>query len=743
MGVAASASARRASASPRERAEAAPSARASLTYRRKSVATWSFRERPVCSFPASGPTLAARRASTKECTSSSSASCGTPVFATSTPISSRPATSFLTSPGGSTSAAPRASAQAIEPRRSSARSARSNPNESLKARRDCAGGSEKRPPQSWRRVNASPLPADNGLIRGSGLQAQAALRGQAEEADESGRVGRRVAAHVERREVRRIERVGRRAADDGRRALEELERDVAGHGRHQRVHERVQRLAERREPLAEVEELGIAGGELFLLVDDVAVERERLEGAERHDEERAARRLVDAARLDSDQPVLDDVHATDAVPATDLVELLDERHRRELLAVHRDRQPRREGDRHALRSVGSLLGVHGQLEHRGLGLEARLFQRAAFVGNVPEVAIARVGILLRGGDGYAACRGVIDGVLARLDVPLAPGRDDRELRRERHVGELEPDLVVALSGAAVREGVAPRRERDFDLLLGDEGTRGRRPEQVVVLVGGAGLQHRKKVIARELVLRVDEEELRRAGLPRLLLETRGLLGLADVDRDGDHLASVVLLQPGDDDGRVESARVGECGLLDLRLHETFSFGASRRISSSALMNPDSAGRGTTYGGRRRRTFVRDVPTTKPFARSAFCTAAASRFSSTPHMRPRPRTSTIAPLLRFFAFRSFFPNHSPVSRIPSRRPPSTISESVSSPRRHAIGLPPKVVPWCPGLTSGAIRSLTRTAPSGRPPPRGLASVTRSGATPISWKTKRWPVRPRPD
>src|SRR5450759_107863 len=610
MGVAASASARRASATPRERAEAAPSARASLTYRRKSVATWSFRERPVCSFPASGPTLAARRASTKECTSSSSASCGAPVFATSTPISSRPATSFLTSPGGSTSAAPRASAQAIEPRRSSARSARSNPNESLKARRDCAGGSEKRPPQSWRRVNASPLPADNGLIRGSGLQAQAALRGQAEEADESGRVGRRVAAHVERREVRRIERVGRRAADDGRRALEELERDVAGHGRHQRVHERVQRLAERREPLAAVDELGIPGGTLLVM---------------------------------------------------------------------------------ALRSVGSLLGVHRQLEHRGLGLEARLFQRAAFVGNVPEVAIARVGILLRGGDGYAACRGVIDGVLARLDVPLAPGRDDRELRRERHVGELEPDLVVALSGAAVREGVAPRRERDLDLLLGDEGTRGRRPEQVVVLVGGAGLQHRKEVIARELVLRVDEEELRRAGLPRLLLETRGLLGLADVDRDGDHLASVVLLQPGDDDGRVESARVGECGLLDLRLHETFSFGASRRISSSALMNPDSAGRGTTYGGSRRRTFVRDVPTTKPFARSAFCTSAASRESSTPHMRPRPRTSTIAPLLRFFALLSFFPNHSPMARFFSRYPPSTISASVSSPSRHAIGLPPNVVP----------------------------------------------------
>ena len=31
-----------------------------------------------------------------------------------------------------------------------------------------------------------------------------------------------------------------------------------------------------------------------------------------------------------------------------------------------------------------------------------------------------------------------------------------------------------------------------------------------------------------------------------------------------------------------------------------------------MTNPDKAGRGTTYGGRRRSTFARDVPTTKPF-----------------------------------------------------------------------------------------------------------------------------------
>src|ERR1039457_4477456 len=289
----------------------------------------------------------------------------------------------------------------------------------------------------------------------------------------------------------------------------------------------------------------------------------------------------------------------------------------EPLAIHGRRQAGREGDRDALGHVRRLLGIDRELEHRGLGLEPGLFQRAALVREMPEVAVARVGILLRGGDGDAPRRGVVDGVLARRDVPLAPRRDDRELRRERHVRELEPDLVVALPGAAVRERVAARRERDLDLLLGDERARRGRAEQVVVLVCGARLEDREQVVLCELVLCVDEEELGSAGLLRLLFEARGLLGLADVYRNGHDRAAVILLEPGNDDGCVETARVSERDFLDLRLHEIFSFGGSRRISSSALTNPDQAGRGTTYGGRRRSTFARDVPTTKPFFRSAF------------------------------------------------------------------------------------------------------------------------------
>ena len=129
-----------------------------------------------------------------------------------------------------------------------------------------------------------------------------------------------VAGHVEVARSSLVERVRRRAADDRRVAFVELQRDRAADLLRERVDERVERFLERREPLAVVDELRVARGDALLLVRAVAVERDRFERLERGDEQRAARRLVHAARLDADQPVLDDVGAADAVASADLVQ---------------------------------------------------------------------------------------------------------------------------------------------------------------------------------------------------------------------------------------------------------------------------------------------------------------------------------------------------------------------------------------------------------------------------------------
>src|SRR3954454_21787106 len=108
---------------------------------------------------------------------------------------------------------------------------------------------------------------------------------------------------------------------------------------------------------------------------------------------------------------------------------------------------------------------------------------------MPEGAGALVRILLRGRHGDAARGGVVDGVFARDDVPLAPRRDHVELRRERLIRELKTDLIVALSGAAVRERVASGRERDLNLLARDQRTCGGRAKEVILLVNRAGFQN--------------------------------------------------------------------------------------------------------------------------------------------------------------------------------------------------------------------------------------------------------------
>jgi len=365
--------------------------------------------------------------------------------------------------------------------------------------------------------------------------------------------------------VRRLPR------DDVAVPLEELERDVAGRRRRDRLGEGLERLAEGREPLAEVDQLGVAGRDPLLLVRRLAVERERLERLERLDEQRPARRLVDAARLDADEPVLDDVGAADAVPPGDRVEPLDERGRRKLDAVDRDGKARLERDRDLLRDVGRVLRARRELEHRLDRLERRIFERAALVREVPEVPVARVRILFRHRHRNAARGRVVDRVLARDDVPLAPRRDDAELGRERLVSELEADLVVPLAGAAVREAVAAGGESDLDLLARDERPCRRSSEQVVVLVHGSRAQDGKEILRSELLDRVDEIELLRAGLVRLLFEMRRLFRLAYVDRDRDDFAAVVLAEPGDDHRGVEAAGVGESDFPEGLFHGVVSF----------------------------------------------------------------------------------------------------------------------------------------------------------------------------
>src|SRR5690606_27370946 len=182
-------------------------------------------------------------------------------------------------------------------------------------------------------------------------------------------------------------------------------------------------------------------------------------------------------------------------------------------------------------------------------------------------------------------------------------------------------------------------------------------------------------------------------------------------------------------------------------HAGTSAAARSRAAGRAARNASACAWLRISGGARRTTSGRAALTRKPASRSAATVAdAAGAVSTIPSSRPAPRTSATSR-----SPRSSTPcrSRSPTRLTWSSSPSAALVRSTASAAAHATGLPPNVLPWLPGGSReagspppGAVSVKTTQAPSGRPPPSPLASVTTSGVTPSAWGADRWPVRPTP-
>ena len=85
---------------------------------------------------------------------------------------------------------------------------------------------------------------------------------------------------------------------------------------------------------------------------------------------------------------------------------------------------------------------------------------------MPDVAVPAIEVGFRLCDRDIVPPSIRKCILAGLDLPLAPGRDDLQLRRDGFVGKLKPHLVVALPGAAVGKGICADPQSNFRLALG-------------------------------------------------------------------------------------------------------------------------------------------------------------------------------------------------------------------------------------------------------------------------------------
>ena len=94
--------------------------------------------------------------------------------------------------------------------------------------------------------------------------------------------------------------------------------------------------------------------------------------------------------------------------------------------------------------------------------------------------------------------------------PGADGSDHLELGGKRGDRRLDPDLVVALAGAAMGDRVAAGRTRVLDGEPGDQRTPQRGEQRIPAAVDRIGLDRRQHVVVRELFTRVDYPALERA-----------------------------------------------------------------------------------------------------------------------------------------------------------------------------------------------------------------------------------------
>ena len=157
--------------------------------------------------------------------------------------------------------------------------------------------------------------------------------------------------------------------------------------------------------------------------------------------------------------------------------------------------------------------------------------------------------------------GVVDLLVARQAHPDAHRGDDLEPRIERVGRDVEADLVVALARAAVGDGVGALALGDLDEELGDERPGEGRGQRVGALVQRVGLQVRPHEVGHEALAGIDHVGARRAGRHGPPLDALAQRPAAEVDGQRHDLDPVLLLEPGDGDGRVESARVGEDDLV--------------------------------------------------------------------------------------------------------------------------------------------------------------------------------------
>src|SRR5262245_35110643 len=173
--------------------------------------------------------------------------------------------------------------------------------------------------------------------------------------------------------------------------------------------------------------------------------------------------FVYPARLHANIPILDQIDSTDTMYPTELVEMRQECRCTHFFAVDRHWVACLVINLDFLWFIRRSLGRDRRLEDFLRGRFPRIFQDPTLIAHMEQIEVHAVGLGLRCRHRNTMPLGIFDQFTPRTEIPLPPGRNDLDFRFQRHVGQLESDLIVPLASGAVGYSLGPFLPGDFDL----------------------------------------------------------------------------------------------------------------------------------------------------------------------------------------------------------------------------------------------------------------------------------------
>src|SRR5690606_26263515 len=114
---------------------------------------------------------------------------------------------------------------------------------------------------------------------------------------------------------------------------------------------------------------------------------------------------------------------------------------------------------------------------------------------------------------------------------------------QRIITQLEPNLIIALSGCTMRYGIRPRCAGDLNLPLGTQTPRNAGAKQIFAFINSICTKHGKDIVAHTLLAQVFNKYFLDAKLFGLGSFRFDFLVLTNISGEGHDLTLISILQP--------------------------------------------------------------------------------------------------------------------------------------------------------------------------------------------------------